>query len=55
MRSVVGLAFAAAAATAPTFTPAGGGGELKWVLVLGLYVTVFVLWAYAVFDYLVED
>jgi heme exporter protein B len=52
---LVPVVIAAARATAPLFAGAGGGVEAKWVAVLGLYDLVFVLLAYAVFDFLLED
>jgi heme exporter protein B len=52
---LVPVVIAAARATAPLFTYSGGGLEAKWVAVLGLYDLVFVLLAYAVFDFLLED
>jgi heme exporter protein B len=52
---LVPVVIAAARATAPLLTARGGALEGKWVAVLGLYDLVFVLLAYAVFDFLLED
>jgi len=52
---LVPVVIAAARATSPLLTASGGGLEGKWVAVLGLYDLVFVLLAYAVFDFLLED
>lgn len=53
---MVPVVIAASAASGPVFSASEtAGGALKWVLVLGLYDTVFLLLAYAVFDYLLED
>jgi heme exporter protein B len=52
---LVPVVIAAARATAPLLTARGGVLEGKWVAVLGLYDLVFVLLAYAVFDFLLED
>jgi heme exporter protein B len=49
---VIGLA----KATTPLFLQTGGGGlELRWLAVLGLYDLIFGLLAYGLFDFLVED
>ncbi|HEX3317970.1 MAG TPA: heme exporter protein CcmB [Solirubrobacteraceae bacterium] len=52
---LVPVVIAAARATAPLFSVPAGGAEAKWLAVLGLYDLVFVLLAYAVFDFLLED
>ena len=52
---LVPVVIAAARATSPLLDGTGGGLEAKWLLVLGLYDVVFVLLAYAVFDFLLED
>ena len=52
---LVPVVIAAARSTAPLFSVPAGGVEAKWLAVLGLYDLVFVLLAYAVFDFLLED
>jgi heme exporter protein B len=52
---LVPVVIAAARSTAPLFSMPAGGVEAKWLAVLGLYDLVFVLLAYAVFDFLLED
>jgi len=52
---LVPVVLAAARATSPLFSAPAGGVEAKWLAVLGLYDLVFVLLAYAVFDFLLED
>jgi heme exporter protein B len=52
---LVPVVIAAARSTAPLFSVSAGGAEAKWLAVLGLYDLVFVLLAYAVFDFLLED
>jgi heme exporter protein B len=52
---LVPVVLAAARATSPLFSSPAGGVEAKWLAVLGLYDLVFVLLAYAVFDFLLED
>jgi len=52
---LVPVVIAAARSTAPLFSVPAGGTEAKWLAVLGLYDLVFVLLAYAVFDFLLED
>ena len=53
---MVPIVIAAAGATGPVFAASkAAGGSPKWVLILGLYDTVFLLLAYAVFDYLLEE
>lgn len=52
----VPVVIAAAAACGPLFaSPAGLGTPAKWLILLGVYDTVFFLLAYAVFDFLVDD
>jgi heme exporter protein B len=52
---LVPVIIAATRATAPLFSAPAGGVDAKWLAVLGLYDLVFVLLAYAVFDFLLED
>ena len=53
---LVPVIVAAAAATAPLLGPSvAGDGAGRWLAILGLYDTVFVLISVAVFDYLLED
>ena len=52
---LIPVVIAAAKATTPLLTAAGGDLGARWLLMLGLYDLVFGLLAYAVFDFLVED
>jgi heme exporter protein B len=53
---VVPLAIAGAQASEPLFTPSGGVEELgRWLGLMALYATIFVLLAVALFDFLLED
>ena len=52
---LIPVVIAAAKATTPLLTAAGGDLGERWLLMLGLYDLVFGLLAYAVFDFLVED
>jgi heme exporter protein B len=53
---VVPLAIAGAQATEPLFTVAGNAEDLgRWLGLMGLYATIFVLLAVALFDFLLED
>jgi len=53
---VVPLAIAGAQATEPLLSPAGGPAELgRWLGLMGLYASVFMLLSVAVFDFLLED
>jgi heme exporter protein B len=52
---LVPVVIAAARATSPLFSDPAGSVDAKWLGVLGLYDLVFVLLAYAVFDFLLED
>jgi heme exporter protein B len=52
---LVPVVIGAARASSPLLDGSGAGLEGKWLLVLGLYDVVFVLLAYAVFDFLLED
>jgi heme exporter protein B len=53
---VVPLAIAGAQATEPLFSGSGGPTDLgRWLALMGLYATIFVLLAVALFDFLLED
>jgi len=53
---VVPLAIAGAQATEPLFTAAGAPQDLgRWLGLMGLYATIFVLLSVALFDFLLED
>ena len=53
---VVPLAIAGAQATEPLFTGAGTPEDLgRWLGLMGLYATIFVLLSVALFDFLLED
>lgn len=52
---LVPVVIAAAKSTAPLLAPVAHGPEGKWLLVLALYDTVFVLLAYGIFDFLWDD
>ena len=53
---VVPLAIAGAQATEPLFASSGGAEDLgRWLGLMGLYATIFVLLAVALFDFLLED
>lgn len=53
---VVPLAIAGAQATEPLFTAAGNVQDLgRWLGLMGLYATIFVLLSVALFDFLLED
>ena len=53
---LVPVAIAAASATEPLFTGAQNAEDLgRWLALLGLYDTVFVLLSVGVFDFLLED
>jgi heme exporter protein B len=53
---VVPLAIAGAQASEPLFTAAGTAPELgRWLGLMGLYATIFVLLSVALFDFLLED
>ena len=53
---VVPLAIAGAQATEPLFTASGGSADLgRWLGLMGLYATIFVLLSVALFDFLLED
>ena len=53
---VVPLAIAGAQATEPLFTTAGAPEDLgRWLGLMGLYATIFVLLSVALFDFLLED
>jgi len=53
---VVPLAIAGAQATEPLFTVGGGADELgRWLALMAIYATIFVLLSVALFDFLLED
>ncbi len=53
---VVPLAIAGAQATEPLFTAPGAAEDLgRWLGLMGLYATIFVLLSVALFDFLLED
>ena len=54
---LIPVVIAAAKGTTPLLATAGAAtrSEVRWLFVLGLYDLVFGLFAYAVFDYLLED
>ncbi len=53
---VVPLAIAGAQATEPLFTGSGAAEDLgRWLGLMGLYATIFVLLSVALFDFLLED
>ncbi len=53
---VVPLAIAGAQATEPLFTAAGVAEDLgRWLGLMGLYATIFLLLSVALFDFLLED
>jgi heme exporter protein B len=53
---VVPLAIAGAQATEPLFAVSGGPADLgRWLGLMGLYATIFVLLSVALFDFLLED
>jgi heme exporter protein B len=53
---VVPLAIAGAQATEPLFTAPGVAEDLgRWLALMGLYATIFVLLSIALFDFLLED
>ena len=53
---VVPLAIAGAQATEPLFTASGEAENLgRWLGLMGLYATIFVLLSVALFDFLLED
>ncbi len=53
---VVPLAIAGAQATEPLFTAPGTAEDLgRWLGLMGLYATIFVLLSVALFDFLLED
>lgn len=52
---LVPVVIAATGATGPLFEAGGSGPYAKWLAVLALYDLVFVLLAYAVYDFLLED
>lgn len=53
---VVPLAIAGAQATEPLFTGSGAPEDLgRWLGLMGLYATIFVLLSVALFDFLLED
>jgi heme exporter protein B len=52
---LVPVVIGAAQASAPLLSESGGALEGQWLAVLALYDVVFVLLAYALFDFLLED
>jgi heme exporter protein B len=53
---VVPLAIAGAQATEPLFAASGASEDLgRWLALMGLYATIFVLLSVALFDFLLED